>query len=362
MRRLPLSLLLLSLVAPLGAGCELYDGPPQPSIVGAEDGSLEDATAPLVLAFSEPVDPATLAVTIMRFETDVEGNLFDEDADKETEPEKFFSFAKGEIKAGTTEFVDGSKAELVDGGATLVIRPAAPLPVGPKLALVIEKDLADLNGNLTTVRKRLLFGYSFKLECDKPSTVFPTGKYFLLADIEKPLQTQVQLWAAFYVDPETGRVRGQATNADRDKTQVCPMSCKSSEVCRLLPEPKCVAPSERAGTTDEHSDYVPNGTPPTGYSFTIDGCAVDQPGGKVVFATAPTDVVTQIPRVTLRNVTLTAEFAPDANGVLRGTGTLAADTVLIGTTPSGKGEGNLVGRLVPAEEAPADIPDPPPTP
>ncbi|MRG91001.1 Ig-like domain-containing protein [Polyangium spumosum] len=353
MRRLPLSLLLLSLAAPL-AGCELYDGPPQPRIVGAEDGSLEDATAPLVLAFSEPVDPATLEVKVIRFETDVEGNLFDEDADQESEPEKFFSFTKG--------VVEGGEAELVDDGATLVMRPSAPLPVGPKLALVIEGGLADLAGNVTKVRKRLLFGYTFKLECDAPSTVFPTGKYFLLADIEKPLQTQVQLWAAFYVDPATGRVRGQATNADRDKTQVCPTPCKSSEVCRLLPAPQCVPPSERAGTPDEHSDYVPNGTPPTGYSFTIDGCAVDQAGGKVVFATAPTDVVVQVPPVTLRNVTLTAEFAPDANGILRGTGTLEADNVLIGTTPSGKGEGNLVGRIVSADEAPADIPDPPAAP
>ena len=354
MRRLPLSLLLLSLVAPLGAGCELYDGPPQPRIVGAEDGVLEDASAPVVLAFSEPVDPTTLNVSIIRLETDVEGNLLDEDDDPESTPAVFFSF--------TTSLTEGGTAELVDGNATLVIKPSAPLPVGPKLALVIESGLSDVEGHVTRTRKRLLFGYTFKLECDKPSTIFPTGKYFLLADIEKPLQTQVQLWAAFYVDPETGRVRGQATNADRDKTQVCPMSCETGEVCRLLPAPQCVAQSERAGTVDEHSDYVPYGTPPTGYSFTIEGCAVDQPGGKVVFATAPTDIVVQIPPVTLRNVTLTAEFAPDAKGVLRGTGTLAADTVLLGTSASGKGEGNIVGRIVAADEAPPDIPDPPPAP
>ncbi len=352
MRPLPLSLLLLSLSSTLAMGCELYDGPPRPRIVGAEDGLLENATAPLVLAFSEPVDPKTLKMKVVRLETDVEGNLFDEDADPMSEPEEFFSF--------TPDLTLGGAAELVDGGATLVITPSAPFPVGPKLALVIEEGLADLAGNVTTTRKRLLFGYSFVLACDKPSTIFPTGKYFLLADIEKPLQTQVQLWAAFYVDPVTGRVRGQATNADRDKTQVCPMSCKSSEVCRLLPEPACVAASERAGDADEHPDYVPNDVPPTGYSFTLDGCVVDQPGGKVVFATAPTDVVVQIPPVTLRNVTLTAEFAPDASGVLRGTGTLSADQVLIGTTASGKGEGNIVGRIVSADEAPPNIPDPPP--
>jgi hypothetical protein len=192
-------------------------------------------------------------------------------------------------------------------------------------------------------------------------TQFPAGGYFLLSDIKSPLKVQVQLWAWFDIDPATGKVRGQATNADRnpDKSR-CNLPCKSSEVCRLLPAPACVPPSERAGTEDEYSDYIPNPTPPTGYSFTIDGCAQDQADDSVVFVTAPVDVVVQSPPVTLRNVTLTAQLKRDAESVLRGSGSLAADSVLIGTTPSGKGEGGLVMRFAPAEEVPADIPKPPP--
>jgi hypothetical protein len=206
----------------------------------------------------------------------------------------------------------------------------------------------------------VLFSYEFKLDCSKPSQIFPSGAYFLLAEIEDPIPTQVQLWAVFHVDPATGLVRGQATNADRNPDpNRCPMPCDASEACRLFPAPDCVPPSERAGTADEYADYVPNGTPPTGYTFTIDGCVVDQPDQSVVFGTAPTDVMVQSPAVTLRNVTLTAQFAKDKDGVLRGSGALAADTVLIGTASSGKAEGTLTGRLAPPNEVPPGIPEPP---
>lgn len=356
MRRFFLPLSLLSLGALSSTGCVLYDGPPQPRIDGAEAGVLTDPDAPLTIAFSEPVDPATVRVSVVRLVTDVEGNLGDEDADPDTDLDVLFSYdpVLGNV---------GGDAALDESNTHLVIDPAAPMPIGPKLAVLVEEGLSDLGGHKTTVRKRLLFSYKFELECNKPSVQFPSGGYFLLADIKSPLKVQVQLWASFEVDPATGKVRGQATNADRnpDKSR-CNLPCKSSEVCRLLPAPACVAPSERAGTADEYSDYIPNPTPPTGYSFTIDGCAQDQPDGSVVFVTAPVDVVVQSPPVTLRNVTLTAQLGKDAEGVLRGSGSLAADSVLIGTTPSGKGEGGLVLRNVPPGEVPEDIPKPPPAP
>lgn len=357
MRRVPLSLVLLSLLSPLAllsSGCEPYDGPPEPRIEGAEDGSLDDANAPIVLAFSEPIDPSTLIVQLVRYETDIEGNLADEDSDPNTELDPLFLY-------DPRFFPVGGEVELAPDNTWLRITPDAPLPIGPKLAILVDAGLADLSGHVTKARRRLLFGYKFDLDCDAPSTVFPTGSYFLLADIKQPIMVQVQLWASFQVDPATGRVRGQATNADRNPDpNRCPMPCDGTEVCRLYPAPDCVAPSERAGTVDEHGDYIPNDVLPTGFSFTIDGCAVDQSDGSAVFATAPTDVVVQSPPVTLRNVTLTAQFAKDGDGVLRGTGSLAADSVLLGTTSSGKGEGALTGRLVPAKEAPPGIPQPPP--
>ncbi len=354
MSRLRSSLAYLSLSAALLGGCAIYDAPPAPFIEGGDDGSLDDPNLPIMLSFAEPVDPTTVNIKLVRFETDIEGNLADEDEDPETELKILFS-------SHPTEGDVGGLAEFVDNNSRLQIKPSATPPVGPQLAILVEKGLTDLNGNTTKTRKRIPFGYSFKLECTAPSAVFNTGHYFLLADIKAPLKVQVQLWAYFDVDPMTGEVTGQATNADRIKDpNRCPTPCAASEVCRLLPAPACVPPSEKAGTADEYSDYVPNFTPPTGYTFSINGCVVDQPDGSVIFATAPTDVIVQSPPVTLRNVTLATSFAIDADNVLRGSGSLAADQVLLGTTGSGKGEGSLTGRVVPPGDVPPDVPKPMP--
>jgi hypothetical protein len=68
----------------------------------------------------------------------------------------------------------------------------------------------------------------------------------------------------------------------------------------------------------------------------------------------------QQPAVTLRNITLNASLSKDANGVVRGGGSLAADEVLLGTNASGKGEGGIDIRAVSADEAPKDLPLPMP--
>ncbi len=343
---LPLGLLLALATQ---AGCALYDSPPQPQIEGAEDGALDDPKAPLVLSFGEPIDPATLKVSLVRLVTDVEGNLVHTDADVLYTHDPAFSDV-------------GGTSELVEGNSALRIVPTAALPIGPKLALLIEPGLKDLAGNETKTQRRLLFAYQFDLDCNKPTAIFKPGKYFLLADVKSPLKTQVQLFGSMTVDPETGKVLGKFTNADRnpDPSRCPQLSCKSSEVCRTLPDPACVAPSERAGTVDEFSDYLPNEVPPTGYAFTAEACVQDQPDGSVVFVSAPVDVIVQLPPVTLRNAQLTAQFALDAAGVLQGSGSLSADQVLLGTTASGKGEGGLLARLLTDEEAPPGIPEPTP--
>jgi len=353
MSRLGSSILFFSLASALVMGCETYDAPPAPSIEGGEDGVLEDPKAPLVLSFAEPVDPATIKVKIIRVATDIEGNLGDEDSDSATELNVLFSSDELGVVGGT--------AELLENNSKLVITPVAPLPVGSKLAVLVEPGLKDLQGQATTARKRLSFAYSFKLECNAPSAVFQSGYYFLLADIKAPLKVQVQLWAYFDVDPKTGAVHGQCTNADRNPDpNRCQPACESGLVCRKLPSPACIKPSEKAGTVDEYSDYVFNDVPPTGYTFALDGCVLDQPDGSVGFVTAPTEVIVQQPAVTLRNVTLSASLSKDTNGVVRGGGSLAADEVLLGINPSGKGEGGLDIRAVSAEEAPKDLPKPTP--
>ncbi|HEY8075417.1 MAG TPA: hypothetical protein VIF62_14935, partial [Labilithrix sp.] len=188
---------------------------------------------------------------------------------------------------------------------------------------------------------------------------FASGVYFLLLDVEEPLGTQIQLFGAIDVDPATGTFSGQFTNADRNPDpNRCPTPCDSSDACRLLPMPACVPPSTKAGTIDEHTDFVPNPTPPTGYSFLIEGCASDQDVGAAVL-TAPATMVVESPPVTVAGLTMTALFAPDAKGAVRASGSLSADTVSLGGNRIGPGKGTMTAILVPDAEVPPGVPPAP---
>lgn len=332
-------------------GCAHYDAPPEATIEGAVDGALTDPTAPLVLAFSEPVVPTSLRVTLARDDVDAEGNLPDE-RNPPAELDRFFE----RLASGLDDY---GVSMLTDNDTRLRIQPSAALPVGPRLVFLLEEGLSDREGNATGTRRYLRFGYRFDLECNAPTMMPAEATFFMLVDVEKPLSTQVQLLANFRVDTETGKLVAQFANADRNKMLPgCP-PCASTEVCRTLPAPACVAPSERAGTADEYPDFVPNTTPPTGFTFTGEGCAIDQPDGSVAFSIAPVDVIVQEPPVTLRNARMTAAFYKDEQGVLRSTGTLTADDVLLNGTSSGRGEGGLLARSIPEDEIPPGIPEPP---
>jgi hypothetical protein len=125
----------------------------------------------------------------------------------------------------------------------------------------------------------------------------------------------------------------------------------------MLPQPTCVIPSERAGTPDEFPDYVPDPGLPTGYSFTAHGCAEDSADGTASYVNLPVDVDVPSPQVTLRNTRFASSFAADANGIVRGTGAITSDDVLIGAISSGRGEGGLAARRVP--DGISGIPTPP---
>ena len=335
--------------------CETYDSPPRPSLEGIDDGVLPEREAPIVIVFSEPIVPETLRVQIMELEVDVEGNLFDEDADPNTNPNAFFGYDPVTLN----NF--GGTGVLSDDRTRFTITPTAPLPLGPSLAVVIEPGLADDEGHSWDVRQRLVFGYG--LSCDGTNAgtdKFPSGAYFFIANVEKPIPVQIQFWGRIYVDPETGLFRGQFTNADRHPDpNRCDPPCDATEACRLLPTQACVTPSEKAGNEDEFSDFVPNDVAPSGYSFTVEGCVVDT-AGAVAFVNLPADVDILQPDVLVQGIQLIGSFAPDGDGVFRGTGPVTAEKVFIGESDSGPAQGTLVARLVSEEEAPDDIPEPPP--
>lgn len=340
-------------VLALAAGCPKYDGPPEAAIVGIEDGILGDPTAPIVVAFHEPIDIDTLKVKIVRFETDPEGELL-----PGLEP----LYLRDPLEL----FDVGGRSSLDETKKYFTIEATVTYPIGPQLALVIEPGLADLAGNVWNVPIVLKFGFEFDCgsgeeEAAEP-TELPSAVYFMLADVEEPLQTQLQLFFDMRVDPETGDWKGQLTNADRDPTIDCSpfgLSCDpENEVCRTLPEPDCVEPSLKAATAAEYPDYYPNDTPPVGYTFGGIGCARDVEEGRWASANAPTDVKVESPNITVKGITFNLEITLGPDGLLTGGGTFTGQQVFLGVTASGTGSGTVVMVQVPPDLVPDDVPAP----
>jgi hypothetical protein len=349
MLRTALVLSLALVLALLTASCEKFDAPPAVALPNAQDGLLADPAAPVVVKFTKPIELGTLRLSIARNVTDIEGNLADE-----VDP-------PGELSTLFTHDPDdgdrGGSLALSPDATTVTITPKTPLPITPRLVLLVEPGLEEIGGSVTRARRKLVFGFEVKLSCTKPSKVVSSGTYFYLMDVKKPIATQVQLFVVLQALP-TGEILGQFTRARRSPDSArCPFPCKSTEACRTLPAPVCVIPSERAGTPDEFPDYIPDPGLPTGYSFTVHGCAEDLPDGTASYVNLPVDVDVPTPQVTLRNTRFASTFSLDAAGLVRGTGAISADDVLIGSISSGRGEGSLAMRRVP--DGIPGIPQPP---
>lgn len=347
-----LALLLVVLFAIL-ASCQTYEPPPTVSIDFLVSGVLTDARAPLDLELGQPVDLSTLHMKVAFYDVDIEGNLPDEDDDPTNDDQLrvIVSHDPG------SDF--GGHAVITPDQAAMQFFPDSAFPVGPKLVLLVEGGLTGTGGRVRNNRTRIPFSFAVTCTAGKRADKLQSGIYFVLLDVDQPLGSQIQLYGAIDVDPATGAFTSQFTNADRNPDNSrCGNACASTEACRTLPAQDCVIPSQRAGTVDEYPDFVPNQAPPTGYSFTVEGCAIDEGNGAGII-TAPATMVVQQPAVTVEGLTMTAFFAPDASGVPRATGSLVADGVLLDNTNIGAGKGNMTARLIPLNQIPPGVPPAP---
>jgi len=355
--------ILFTLLLGLLTGCTDFDAPPKASLVGIEDGLLPDPLTPLLLTFDEPVDFKTLEIKVVRFITDPEGNLL---SDQELLERDALLYR---LDGATFEENGGSITDIGDAdnqNQFFSILLQSTLPVGPQLALVIEPGLTDVDGEqIWEVPQVLKFGFEFSCgdESEAQEVDFPEQiVFFLLADVELPIQTQLQLLVDIRTDPTTGDWAGQFTNADREPDIDCSqfgLTCSAEEVCRTLPSPACVAPSERAATVSEYPDFFPNEVPPIGYSFGGVGCA--RPSGEAVaIANAPTDVEVQSPQITVKGIAFNLEVVRDADtGRFVGGGTFTGQEVFLGAILSGAGSGTATMIEIPPDELKPGIPPPP---
>jgi hypothetical protein len=310
----------------LVVACERYSPPPEPSIVGLSQGTLADSRAPIVVDFGKPIDPATLKITLAFNDTDREGNLLDEDDDPNTNLRIL----------ETRPNVDGARVKLDHDTA---------FSVGPKLVLIVEPGLKSKDGS-TELHFRAKLPFSYAVACTGGPTRLASGKYFMFLTVEDPLPVQLQVYGELTVDAKTGAVSGKFTSAQRRTDQTCATACEGVKLCRLLPFPDCVPPSSPAGSPDEYPDWTPNPTPPTGFEFQAEGCAADDADGTGVL-TAPTTMTVESPAVTVYGLTMTSSFAPDAAGIVRASGTLRADSIVLGTQNIGAGTGTMTARQIP---------------
>ena len=355
------SLLISSLVLLVGGlaasatapACETYEPPPTVTIAGLQGGILYDSKAPLVLSFGQPIDISTLKMRLAFYDTDLEGALPDEHDDHANDDQLRVVLGHDALDGDK-----GGHAEFAADGASMTFVPDSALPVGPKLVVLVEPGLKGTDGRTRINRTRLPFSYAVRCTKGTRAEKLKSGTYFVLLDVAKPLGSQIQLYGAIDVDAATGAFVGQFTHAARNPDGArCPSPCKDIERCRLLPAPACVVPSQPAGTVDEYSDYVPSVDPPVGYSFPVEGCAIDDGAGAGI-VTAPATMVVQQPAVTVEGLTLTAFFGPDATGGTRATGSLVADTVRLNGNPIGPGKGSMTATLIPAGKVPPNVPRP----
>lgn len=332
--------------------CTDFYGPPEATVVGISGKRLDDPRAPIEIAFSKPIDPSSLEVSIAYHDHDIEGDLPDEQDPPEPLRLLFHHSPDPLIKDSL------GSSELLQNNQLFRINLLAAPPVGPEFVLLIEPGLMDAEQRaITKTRTRIPFAYDFECTGEKGTKLFPPfGYYFFVANISKPIDTQIRLWVAMKVNQETGAFVGQFTSAfrDRDPTR-CDPPCATTEACRVYPgPPTCVIPSEKAGSVDEFADFLPDPVPPTGYSFRVTGCIEDTGPESAGLANASVDVVVQRPAVSVRGVSMNSGFVLE-NGVLRGTGSFTGDQVFIGTTPSGVGIGSQTMRSISEDELPPGI-------
>ncbi len=314
-------------------GCQKFDPPPEVRIANNDNGVMtQEADAPFVLLFSEPIEKNTFRTKLIRAVLDSEGNLLDE-----TDPPDLDGFL-----ANTLVAFDGSDPENEDkdfGGTfdltedRLSIEVGAGFQVSQLYYALVEPGLADKDGHKTIPRQRLPF--HFELAGGGP-TILPTGYYYFVFDVDPPpLATQIQVFGYMKVNPDTGAWRAIFTNANRrpalNARPGCPSSCPSDlPICALVPSSRCVKPSEKQTSLVEFVDFLPEVDPPDGYTFIADGYA-DGLDGDIALGTAPflIDLTIGTGGINIRaeNSKVSGVFKQDASGRFVGTGSISVERV-----------------------------------
>jgi len=313
-------------IAALGAlSCEEFDPAPEVRLTLPEGGAFLPGN-PLVLAFSEAVDPDTLRVQIWPDQRDIEG--------------AFLSSAEPVVNTCTVDTSPCGDLTLEvssDGeSATLLLDEEGLGKSGPPYVLHVLPGLEDEAGNATG--QDLYFDYQFRSDMfvNEDPVEFDDGVYILVGSVTQPLPAVLTLISDVKV-LETGEFYLAGAEGDPISSDF-PNNTRNPE--ELL--------------VDEED---------TGFTAYVTGF-IQLREGKRLLETQPVNV--EIPLgplvVTLEDVRLFGEIVEGPEGFDRIEGTLSFTKVVLTNTSSGAsteydGDATAVtADYVPPELAPAGHP------
>ncbi len=313
------------MVALCASGCERYDPPPRATMAQPEGGAFIEAE-PVVLTFSEPVDPSTLKLQLWEELRGPEGDL-SEDAKLYVESCDATEDACGDIAIERVE-EDGGITEL-----RLTFDPEGLGGAGAPQLLEILPGMADFEGNDT--KPSTFFNVQFRLppsRVNEDPVEFQDGTYTLVG--------QAQL-AAF-----KAKLR-----------LVCDIKVhESGEFFFAAAEANNIG--DASDTTSDPKELEVD-TSPIGWTvYTTGFVKLDDEGGRFL-ESDPFDVFVPLGSIEVRliDVRLIGEIVKDDNGDDNIDGQLSyqAASIKVGnkTTEFGPGSAELVTRYVPEEDIPA---------
>jgi len=179
-----------------------YDPPPEATIDIPPDGAFLVGD-PLTLRFSEPIDPATLAIRVWPDARDLEGQI-PADVAPLLDTCRLVDTPCGDADLILAE--DGTSAEVVLARSTL----GAP---GLPLILEVTRDLADLGGAARGIPEYFDVQFNPRREPNTEPVDFDDGVYIIVAEIADPLPAVISLVTDIKVIPD-GSLAMAAAEAD----------------------------------------------------------------------------------------------------------------------------------------------------
>jgi hypothetical protein len=338
-----LLLLLLLLLCPLGCA---YDAPPEPALVFPEGGVFKSGD-PIILRFSEPIDPNTLSIRIWPGPRDLEGEI----------PADAKPLLTGCTVAAET--CDNATLEVFakkNDEKTLVVIPLTELdPLGSEevvearltldpqglgksnlpLLIEIQAGLGDIHGNRTGTE--YLFDVQFlpSEAVSGEAVPFTDGTYIFVATLQKPIDGLVITLINDVVTGSDGAVA--LAGADGDEVEGAPKNTSN-------PDELIVDGSER------------------GFTIYAQG-QLSQLGSNRYLEMQPTqlDISLGAIRLTLTDLVMSGTINTDPNtGYERLEGTLAYGGLImeVGGKPVNydAGSTSFLGTYVPPEKEPVGVP------